>query len=393
MLTHKPQKSHHYDIYAEKLNEKKKQNLFRHLEQNIDVAHPGYLKQGERLYLNFSSNDYLGFAHHPDIITAGHEAALKYGAGSGSARPVSGNYSFYDEVEKKLAKYKKKDSAIIGASGFQVNSTVISALLQPFGQKLKVFFDKYNHASMYFGLQHAGHRPIRYRHNDMHHLEALIEKYAQKDDAIFIMSESVFSMDGDICPIKDLATIAKKYNAMTFIDDAHSIDNALSDYAEDIDIILGTCSKAFGAFGGYIACDHDIADYLRNFATGLIYSTALPPFIWGAIDKALDLLMQDTNIAKNILNRAAYLRTLLQHNGLDTGHSKSQIIPIILGSNERALHFESKLKEAGYFTKAIRSPTVPADTARLRLSLTPYISKEACEDLGSALIKFMNSAS
>ena len=340
-------------------------------------------------YLNLASNDYLGLTRHPDIIRAGIEAAELYGAGSGAARPVSGQYEFYNHIEEKFAKFKKREAVIIGASGFQINASVISALVNPalFSHQPIVLCDKFNHASIYFALKHAGLMPVRYQHNDMTHLENLLQKYASKDVPLFIITESIFSMDGDMTDLKQLVTLAKEYNAFTIVDDAHGTGIFGTDGAglacdiPEIDVVIGTCSKAFGSFGGYVACSDDIADYLRNMAGGVIYSTTLPPFVWGCINKTLDVIPTLGHVRYDILQKAERLRSLLKDTSFDTGQSQSQIIPIILGTNEKALKAESAMREAGFFIKAIRPPTVPPNTARLRLTMTPYIEDSDSEKI------------
>lgn len=371
----------HNEIYKIALDMQQKKGLLRHLESHMmPSAQAGYIHIKGKDYLNLASNDYLGLSQNQEMIDYAAEIADMFGGASVSARIVAGQFDFYSETERKLAAFKGKEAAIIGASGFQVNSTVIEALLKPFGKNVTVFFDKFNHASMYFGLQAAGIQAVRYKHNDMAHLESLLEKYKDHETHKFIMSESVFSMDGDICPLEDLIRLAQKYTCFTVIDDAHAVgimgENGagLTKNYPDIDIVLGTCSKALGAFGGYAACNADMAEYLRNFASGLIYSTALPPAIWGAIHKALDIIPSLHQERQEILTYSQHIRNLCQAKGLECGGSQSHILPIILGTNEKALTAARHMRQNGYFIKAIRTPTVPSGTARLRLSVNPFVA-------------------
>ena len=382
----------HYDLYCKALEIHEKNGLYRRLEEHISPAgEAGYLNIKGKDYLNLASNDYLGLSQSTDMISHAFDISEYYGGASVSARVVAGQFDYYSQTEKKLAHFKGKEAAIIGASGFQVNSSVIEALLKPYGKNVTVFFDKLNHASMYFGMQAAGISPVRYKHNDMEHLEQLLHKHKDSSKHKFIMTESVFSMDGDICPLDKLLELANKYNCFTVVDDAHSVgifgkDGAgLSRDYPDIDIVLGTCSKAFGAFGGYVACTKEMADYLRNFASGLIYSTALPPAVWGSINKALDIIPNMHKERKEILKYSETLRHLCAEKEIDCAQSQSQIIPIIVGSNEKAFLAASNMRRNGFFIKAIRSPTVPTGTARLRLSVTPFVTMCDAEKLLSSL--------
>ena len=253
------------------------------------------LSVGGQDYINFSSNDYLGLSRHPLLVERAQEWTQKYGAGCGASRLVTGNLEIFSTLEEKLAKFKGREAAIIMASGFQANASVLPALFDKkiLGADPLVFADKLNHASMHLGCAAANVKQIRYRHNDMAHLEELLEHHAQDSRPKFILSESVFSMDGDTAPLDNIHTLAKKYNAFTIIDEAHST-GIMGDHGQGIahqaDVVIGTFSKAFGAFGAYIACSQNIKDYLVNKCAGLIYATALPPQVLGAIDAALEVI-------------------------------------------------------------------------------------------------------
>lgn len=377
---------HYHEQYAFFLKRHKDKLLYRDYHHNLSLKSSS-LSIKDIPYCNLSSNDYLGFAFREDIINHATDIAHQFGAGSTSSRAVTAQYNYYYQIEKKLAKFKKREAALIGASGFQVNSTVISALLTPF-PNAEIFFDKANHASLYFGLKHAGIAPIRYVHNHLDHLEALIQKSIDKNPDLprFIITESLFSMDGDFCPLADLYAIAQKYKCFTIIDDAHAVGvygengtGLASAYA--FDIILGTCSKAFGSFGGYVAGDNVIIDYIRQFAGGFIYSTALPPFIWGAIDKVLDITPNANAEREKILHQIKEMQALCTKYHIHIGESKSHIIPLIAGDNARALLWEKHFHDHRFYIKAIRSPTVPAGTARLRLSLTACLQQDISEKI------------
>jgi 8-amino-7-oxononanoate synthase len=248
--------------------------------------------------LNFSSNDYLGLARHPLLITRSQEYAKKFGVGASSSRLVAGNLSIVHQLEEQLAHSLQKPAALILGSGYQTNFTVLEALLdkQVLGEQPLVFCDKFLHASMILSIRH--HAQVkRFQHNDLTHLESLLIAHEKNKQPKFILVESLYSMDGDPVDLKRLISLAKQYEAMLYVDDAHCVGvygpngwgNA-AEYSEDIDIIMGTFSKGLGSFGGYIACSNTIKEYLVNRCKGLIYSTALPAPVLGAISAALELV-------------------------------------------------------------------------------------------------------
>jgi 8-amino-7-oxononanoate synthase len=240
------------------------------------------------------------------------------------------------------------------------------------GAEPLVFADRLNHASMHFGCQAAGVRELRYRHCDAKHLGELLSQYEQHERPKFILTESVFSMDGDVAPLGEIAKLAHAYGATLIVDDAHATGvlgeegRGLSGDAEAI----GTFSKALGSFGGYVACSETVRDYLINRCSGLIYSTALPPPVLGAVDAALDLIPGMNTERTHVATLAQRFRDGASALGLSTGASTTQIVPVILGSPEAALAMSARLGSAGFWAVAISPPTVPAGTARLRLAFT-----------------------
>ena len=248
-----------------------------------------------RLYVNFSSNDYLGLRFHQALIGRAMEWAETYGVGSGASRLVTGNLDLFGPIEAKVSRLKHKPAVLIMASGFQTNAAVLQALLDRsvLGAEPLVFADRFNHASMHFGCQAAGVRQIRYHHCDAAHLGDLLSQYQGDDRPKFILTESVFSMDGDVAPLGDIAALARQHDACLIVDDAHAtgiLGERGAGLSGEADIVIGTFSKALGGFGGFVAASETIRDYLINRCGGLIYSTALPPPVLGAIDAALDLV-------------------------------------------------------------------------------------------------------
>jgi 8-amino-7-oxononanoate synthase len=328
-----------------------------------------------RSYINFSSNDYLGLRFHPALIGRAVEWAELYGAGSGASRLVTGNLELFGPIEAKLARLKRKQAALVMTSGFQTNAAVLQALFDRsvLGAEPLVFADRLNHASIHFGCQAAGVRQIRYRHCDASHLGELLSQYQGDCRPKFILTESVFSMDGDIAPVGEIAALSRANDACLIVDDAHatgSLGAGGEGLSGDADIVVGTFSKALGSFGGFVASTDTVRDYLINRCTGLIYSTALPPPVLGAIDAALDLAPNMDGERDHVAGLAGRFRNGAAALGLHTGASTTQIVPVILGSPEAAIAMSGRLRQAGIWATSIRPPTVPAGTARLRLAFT-----------------------
>lgn len=330
---------------------------------------------GGRSYVNLTSNDYLALRFHKALIRRAAEWAEAYGVGSGASRLVTGNLDLFAPIEAKVAKLKNKPAALIMASGFQTNAAVLQALFDRsvLGAEPLVFTDRLNHASMHFGCQAADLRELRYRHCDVKHLGELLSQYGQHDRPKFILTESVFSMDGDVAPLGEIAELARAHRATLIVDDAHAtgiLGEEGRGLSGDVDIAIGTFSKALGSFGGYVACSETARDYLVNRCSGLIYSTALPPPVLGAIDAALDLVPSMDAERAQVANLAQRFRDGAGAIGLSTGASTTQIVPVILGSPEAALGMSARLRGAGFWAVAIRPPTVPTGTARLRVAFT-----------------------
>jgi 8-amino-7-oxononanoate synthase len=328
-----------------------------------------------RSYVNFASNDYLGLRFNQALIARAVEWAETYGVGSGASRLVAGNLDLFAPIEAKLATLKGKPAALVMASGFQTNAAVLQALFDQsvLGAEPLVFADRLNHASVHFGCQAAGVRQLRYRHCDAAHLAELLSQYQGDERPRFILTESVFSMDGDIAPLADIARLAREHDACLVVDDAHAtgiLGRAGCGLSADADIVIGTFSKALGGFGGYVASTETMRDYLINRCGGIIYSTGLPPPVLGAIDAALDLVSGMDEERAHAARLAERFRAGASAIGLDTGASTTQIVPVILGSPQAAIAMSERLKRAGLWASAIRPPTVPAGTARLRLAFT-----------------------
>jgi 8-amino-7-oxononanoate synthase len=307
---------------------------------------------------------------------------------------VTGTHENYRAVEQRLATFKGSEAALVLGSGFQANATVLPAvieLLQAQGP-VRVFADRLNHASLHHGLAAAGIRQIRFRHNDLDHLESLLHKEASEKGPRLIVTESVFSMDGDRCNLTALADLAERHGAITYVDEAHATGvlgpqgRGLSAAIPGrIDIVMGTLGKALGGYGAYIAGSQTLIDYLVTRCSGFIYSTALPPAVFGALDAALDLVPQMEAERAQLHRQAGRLRAALHKAGFATGPSDTQIVPVILGAAGDTLAAQRQLEEAGLLGIAIRPPTVPAGQSRLRLSLSAAHREEDIDRLIAAI--------
>lgn len=355
--------------------------LRRRLTVVDEVLPGGKVKVAGQVLLNLSSNDYLGLALDPRLIAAAQDAAARWGVGAGASRLVAGHLALHEAVEAQLARFKGTEAAVIFSTGYMANLGVIAALM---GEGDLIFSDKLNHASIYDGCKLSGATLRRFPHRDLNFLEKLLQK-PEKARRRLIVTDSVFSVDGDLAPLQDLVALKEKYGAWLMIDEAHAtgvlgpggagLAEALGLTAA-VDIHMGTFSKALGSLGGYVAGDRRLIDYLHNRARSFIYSTAMAPPILGAIGAALEIVAQEPHRRAYLLNEAAQLRRGLTAAGLDILGSETQIVPVLAGDNARALEFAAALRAEGLMAVALRPPTVPPGRARVRFSLTAAHSSE-----------------
>ncbi|GFE96162.1 MULTISPECIES: aminotransferase class I/II-fold pyridoxal phosphate-dependent enzyme [unclassified Gluconobacter] len=348
-----------------------------------------------RRMIDVSSNDYLGLADHPLLKERASDWALRFGTGARASRLVSGTLEIHQAVEQKMARFKGYEATLLFASGWQANASVVPALCAlstaRTGHPMLVFSDRLNHASLHHGCAAAGVRQHRFRHNDLAHLETLLKREATKPGLRMIVTESVFSMDGDRADIPALRALADRYDAFLYVDEAHAT-GVLGNHGHGLsgglaDLTMGTCSKALGGMGAYIAGSRPLCNYLLNHASGFIYSTALPPAVLGAIDAALDIIPTMDRERQTLLGQAAHLRTILNAAGLSTAESSTQIVPVLIGESQRALDVARALENEGFLTVAIRPPTVPQGTARLRLALRAGLTDSQITQLGEAVVR------
>ena len=342
------------------------------------------------LAIDVSSNDYLGLAHHPLLIERARDWAGR-GTGARASRLVTGTLDLHEQVEAKLARLKGTEAALLFASGWQANASVLAALFR-MAETALVFTDALIHASMHHGCRAARVTQIRFRHNDLGHLAALLEAHAGAPGRRFIVTESVFSMDGDRADVAALAALAQRYDAFLYLDEAHATGvlghrgMGLSCGVAGVDVVMGTFSKALGGFGAYVAGSRVLCDWLVNACSGFIHTTALPPPVLGAIDAALDLVPGMTAERARLMGSAARVREALAAAGIDTGGSTTQIVPAILGGERETLAWAEALRARGVLAIAIRPPTVPRGTSRLRIALSAAHSDAAIGMLVEALV-------
>jgi 8-amino-7-oxononanoate synthase len=361
------------DFLREELARLEKQRLFRKL-RIIDSCEGPTIKIGQDEFILLCSNDYLGLTCHPKVKQKTKEAIEKFGCGSGASRLISGTFSLHCELEKKLAEFKKTESALVFASGYAANLGVISSLAGP-GDV--IIIDKLNHASIIDGCRLSKATLRVYPHKDMNFLEQILKK-SQSARLRLIITDGVFSMDGDIAPLPEIIDLAKRYNALVMVDDAHGTGvlgkegRGTVEYfglEGKVDIVMGTLSKALGSLGGFIAGSKVLSDYLINKARSFIYSTALPPAQVATALASLEVIQAEPTWQLRLWENVRYLKQGLQSLGFDTMESQTQIIPVFIGDTDKTVQASEFFYKNGILTPAIRPPTVPKGRSRLRLSL------------------------
>ncbi|MEG0036615.1 MAG: 8-amino-7-oxononanoate synthase [Victivallaceae bacterium] len=377
-----------YELYQQFLKTLQRDGKYRKLTCTCQA--------GNSELLDFSTNDYLNLSRHGSLINEGMVVARAQGFGSTGSRLLSGNSDLYEEFESLIAKDKNSEAGLIFNSGFQANISTLSCLLDQkiLNAKPLVFFDRLNHASLYQAVFLSSAQLCRYRHNDMNHLEFLLSRYKNESRPKFIVTETVFGMDGDIAPIEHIAELTFAYNAFLYLDEAHATGvfgkngyglSTSVDLRNIPHVVMGTFSKALGASGGYVACHNIIRDFLINNSKGFIYSTALSPPVIGAAFCAWQLVESFDKEREILRNLGKSLRRILMDNGFDIGSSQTHIVPVILHEESACLRIKELLADRGIIVSCIRPPTVPPGTARLRIALTAKHRLSDLERLVTAL--------
>jgi len=379
------------DVEA-RLEQLAEQGLYRRMRLVAGPQGPRVLLDGRRVLL-LCSNNYLGFADHPKVREAAAIAAMRHGVGAGASRLVSGNMTLHRRLEERLADFEGTERCVLFGSGYLANAGVVSALAD---KDTVVFSDALNHASIVDGCRLARAETFVYEHLDTDHLEWGLRQSPGR--ASLIVTDGVFSMDGDVAPLAEIVELADRYGARLMVDEAHATgvlgpggrgSVAAAGLEGHVDVIVGTLGKALGGYGAYACCDSSLARFLVNTARTLIFSTGPPPPSVAAALAALELLREQPRLIERVLRNAAVLRGALSDEGFDVPAGDSQIVPLVLGDPDLAVEVCERALERGVFAQAIRPPTVPAGTSRLRLAAmathTPAEMRWAAGQLAAAV--------
>jgi 8-amino-7-oxononanoate synthase len=377
------------DSFVEKkIKVLERRNLRRQLVQTEAINAVEVIRTDKR-FISFSSNDYLGFTQHPIIKEAAIKAIEKFGVGSGASRLVTGNHPLFDELESKLAKLKGAEDAIVMGSGYLTNIGVIPALI---GAQDVVYSDELSHACLLSGSRLSGGEEFLYRHNDLEHLRELLSKHRASHRNALIVTDGVFSMDGDLAPVEEILELANEFDAWLMTDDAHGIGVVGSGRGSGfvdgehcpVPLQMGTLSKAIGGYGGYLCASTSVIDFLRNRCRSFIYSTGLAPASVASAIAALDIIEADPKFAQEPLRKAQIFTTIL-----DLPPAQSPIVPVILGDTEKVMAAARYLENEGNLVVPIRPPTVPMGTARLRVTFSAMHDDSDVERLANLIKNYL----
>ncbi len=361
-------------MFEQELSQLEQQRLFRRLMAVDEYDGPRVTIKGRKMLL-LCSNDYLGLAGHPALRRAAVQSMERYGFGAGASRLVSGTSSVHESLENRLALFKGAEAALVFNSGYTANTGIIPAIA---GIGDVILSDSLNHASIIDGCRLSKAEVRVYRHKDTEHVETLLKRDLTARRRI-IITDGVFSMDGDIAPLNDLVSLSEKYEAILMVDDAHG-SGVLGrtgrgtvqhfGFSGRVPIQMGTLGKAFGSFGAFVAGSKDLIDFLINCSRSLIYSTSLPPSVCAASLAALDIVEHEFERRDRLWKNRSRFVNGLKSIGISIGDSETPIIPIVIGDPGRALKAAERLFEYGIYAPAIRPPTVPGNAARIRTTVT-----------------------
>ena len=385
--------SHTLDHFLKtQLTELKEKGLYNTIEPLIGPNGPEIEINGQIL-INLSSNNYLGLANHPELVKAAHEATEKYGVGAGAVRTINGTMDIHEELEKAIAKFKQTEAAIVFQSGFNCNMGAISAVMD---KNDAILSDELNHASIIDGCRLSRAKILVYKHNDMQDLERVAKEARASGlyNKLMVITDGVFSMDGDLCKLDGIVEIAEKYDLITYVDDAHG-SGVMGQGAgtvkhfglsDKVDFQMGTLSKAIGVVGGYVAGKQELIDYLKVKARPFLFSTSLTPANAAACMKAIEILSESTDLMRALWEKSQYLKDKLASAGFDIGHSETPITPVMIGDEKLTQEFSKALREEGIYAKSIVFPTVPLKTGRIRNIPTAAHSYEQLDQAVEAYI-------
>lgn len=359
----------------------KKDGVYRELPVNEGPCDAEIILNGRKV-INLSSNNYLGFANHPRLKNAAIDAIKKYGVGAGAVRTIVGNMDIHEELDQVIAKFKKEEAALVFQSGFSVNAGVIQAITT---DKDIIISDQLNHASIIDGTRLSKANRAVYKHSDMDDLERVLKESQGLYENMLIITDGVFSMDGDIAKLPEIVRLAKLYGALTYVDDAHG-SGVLGDRGRGtvdhfnlhgkVDFIVGTLSKAIGVVGGYVAGSKDMRDWLLHRGRPLLFSTAMMPGAAAAIIEAFNMLETSSEYTDKLWENAKYFKGKLEKLGFDIGHSQTPITPVMIGNEAQTMEFSKALLYNGVYVSGIVFPTVPKGTGRIRCMVSALHTKK-----------------
>ncbi len=372
---------HELQYLKDEVQALKDQGVYRTLPVLEGANEAEVILNGKKV-INLSSNNYLGFANHPALKEAGIEAIKTHGVGAGAVRTIIGNMDLHEELEERLATFKREEAVIAFQSGFNCNAGVIQAITS---KGDLIISDELNHASIIDGVRLSKADRAVFKHSDMEDLKAVLEEKRSKYNNCLIITDGVFSMDGDIARLPEIVELAEAYDCMTYVDDAHG-SGVLGESGRGtvdhfglhgrVDFSIGTLSKAIGVIGGYVAGKKVMKEWLLHRGRPLLFSTALPPAAVASIIAAVDLLMESTEYTDRLWDNARYFKEKLGALGFDTGKSETPITPVIIGDEAKTVAFSNALLEAGVYVSPIVFPTVPRGTGRVRCMVTAGHTKD-----------------
>lgn len=372
---------HELKYLQDQVEELKDQGVYRVLPVLEGANEPECMLNGKRV-INLSSNNYLGFANHPQLKKAAIEAVEKYGVGSGAVRTIIGNMDIHEQLEVELSKFKREEAVMVFQSGFNCNAGAIQAITN---KGDLIISDELNHASIIDGVKLSKADKAVYKHSDMADLERVLKEKRGQYTNCLIITDGVFSMDGDIAKLPEIVELAEKYECMTYVDDAHG-SGVLGENGRGtvdhfhlhgrIDFSIGTLSKAIGVIGGYVAGSKVMKEWLLHRGRPLLFSTSLPPAAVGAITEAVKLLSSTTEYTDRLWSNAKFFKAELGKLGFNTGASETPITPVIIGDEAQTVAFSKRMLELGVFVSPIVFPTVPKGTGRVRCMVTAAHTEE-----------------
>ena len=382
--------NHELTYLKEKIQELKNDGVYRELPVNEGPCDNRIILNGKEV-VNLSSNNYLGLSNHPRVKQAAIDAVNKYGAGAGAVRTIVGNYDLIGQLEDLLAEFKHEEAVMCFQSGLNCNIGTIQAIVE---KGDLIISDELNHASIIDGVRLSRADKAIFRHADTDHLEEILKEKREQYRNVLIITNGVFSMDGDLAPLPKIVELAEKYNAMTYVDDAHG-SGVLGKSGRGtvdhfglhgrVDFIIGTLSKAIGVVGGYVASKKEAKTWLSHRARPLLFSTALPPAATGATIESVKMLMESEDFSNRLWDNARYFKEKLGKLGFNTGHSETPITPVIIGNEGKTMEFSKALLDAGVYVSGLVFQTVPKGTGRQRVMISAGHTKE---DLDFAVNQF-----